>query len=263
MMDNLSKIKQKILEKKLVIGTHIQTTDPVVSEILCSCGFDLIWIDSEHGPLDKKDINLHIMAIKGKGASPFIRVPDINPITVKAVLEMGPDAIIFPGVNTAEEAKLAVSSCRYPPKGIRGFGPIRANDYSTMDNNEYLEMSKKEPLVILQIEQIDGVNNLGEIIKVEGVDTIVVGPNDLSGSVDLLGQIRHPEVLKLLDKLADTCKEANFPFGVSLGWSGENIADWIKRGVSWICVDGDISYLVNGGKGTYRRTRELIEKLKG
>jgi len=127
-----------------------------------------------------------------------------------------------------------------------------------MEGNQYLEMSKKEPWVILQIEHIDGVNNLSEMIKIEGVDSVVVGPNDLSGSIGLLGQTRHPEVLKLLDKIAETCNTAGFPFGASIGWNDENIRDWIKRKVKWLCVDSDISYLVNGGRNTYNKIRELV-----
>ena len=155
-----------------------------------------------------------------------------------------------------------MASCKYPPLGIRGFGPLKANNYSAMDSEQYLEMSKKEPWVILQIEHIDGVDNLKEIIKVEGVDSVVVGPNDLSGSLGLLGQTRHPEVLKQLDRIADTCNEAGFPFGASIGWNEEDVSDWIRRGVSWISVGGDVSYLVSGGKNTLEKTKNLIEKFK-
>ena len=100
------------------------------------------------------------------------------------------------------------------------------------------------------------------IIKVEGVDSVVSGPQDLSGSIGLLGQTRHSKVIKLLDKFADICREANFPFGVSTGWSETDVTDWIQRGVSWICVDNDVLYLARGGKNTFQNVKGIIDKLK-
>ncbi len=261
MDNNLSRVKDKILKKELVIGTHIATSDPVASEIVCTAGFDFVWIDGEHGAMDRKDINLHIMAVRGQGVAPFVRVPWNDPVLVKPILDMGPAGMVFPFVKTAEEARLAVASCKYPPKGIRGFAPIRANNYGTMDGDEYLEMSKTEPWVIVQIEHVEAVNNLKEIMAVEDVDTILIGANDLSGSIGLLSQIRHPRVMELCDRAADICKEANFPFGVSLLWSEENVRDWIKRGIAWIGVDNDISYLVSGAKAAYNMTKRLSGEL--
>jgi 2-dehydro-3-deoxyglucarate aldolase/4-hydroxy-2-oxoheptanedioate aldolase len=261
MDNNLSRVKDKILKKELVIGTHIATSDPVASEIVCTAGFDFVWIDGEHGAMDRKDINLHIMAVRGQGVAPFVRVPWNDPVLVKPILDMGPAGMVFPFVKTAEEARLAVASCKYPPKGIRGFAPIRANNYGSMEGDEYLEMSKTEPWVIVQIEHVEAVNNLEEIIAVEGIDTILVGANDLSGSIGLLSQIRHPRVMELCDRAADICREANFPFGVSLLWTEENVRDWIKRGIAWIGVDNDISYLVSGAKATYNLTKRLSGEL--
>ncbi|MBM3708495.1 MAG: 4-hydroxy-3-methylbut-2-en-1-yl diphosphate synthase [Actinobacteria bacterium] len=257
MSNNLTNIKQKISNKELVIGTHMGIGEPTISEILCNCGFDLIWVDGEHAAIDRKDINLLIMAISSKGVAPFVRITWNDPAIVKPVLEMGPAAIVFPFIKTAEEAKLAVSSCRYPPYGIRGFGPYRAINYRAMDVGEYLKMSETDPWIILQIEHIDGVNNLEEIIKVSGVDSIVVGTNDLSGSIGLLGQPRHPKVLGLLDRIANICNEANFPFGISMGWYLEDdIEDWLRRGVSWMVLGGDVQFLFRSGCNTF----DLIKK---
>lgn len=259
---NLFKIKEKLASGGFPIGTHCQIGEPIVTDILCNCGFDFIWLDGEHGSMDRKDINHQIVITRNAGLAPFVRVAWNDHVQVKPVLDMGPAAIVFPFIRTVEETKSAVASCKYPPTGIRGFGPIKANNYSTMDGNEYLEISKKEPWVILQIEHIDGVNNLSEMIKVEGVDTIVVGTNDMAGSIGLLGQTRHPEVLKLLDKIADVCNKANFPFGASLWYNEVMVKEWIDRGAKWICLDTDICYLVNGAKNTINKTMDLFSKKK-
>ena len=247
MSSNLSRIKEKIKKGELVVGTLVASSDPVISEMLCTCGFDFIWIDSEHGPIDKKEIDLHIMAIRGSGVAPFVRVPWNDPVLVKPILDMGPAGIIFPFIKSEDEAKLAVKSCRYPPKGIRGFGPRRVHNFSKIKMEEYLEIAKSEPWVILMIEQIEALDNLEKIVRVEGVGSILVGPDDLSSSMGLLTQTRHPKVISALDRIAKICNEAEIPFGAGIGSSNiDNIKDWIKRGASWLLVDNDFTILTSG-----------------
>lgn len=262
MDSNVSKIKEKILKNELIIGTHIILGGPEICEIMCYCDFEFIWIDGEHGPLDKKDINLLIMTTRSHGLAPFVRIPWNDPVLFKPILDMAPAAIVVPFIKTAEDAKLAVASCKYPPTGIRGFGPHRANNFNTINFEDYLKKSITEPLLILQIEDIDAVNNLEDIIKVEGVDSICVGSNDLSGSMGLLGQTRNPKVMKIFDKIAYICNEANFPFGASLGWSEEIISDWIKRRVRWLSVDSEIKFIIDGGKKTFENVNNLYHEIK-
>ena len=263
MNNNLERIKNKISNNELILGTVVSFNDPEVSEVLCSCGFDFIWIDGEHGALDKKMIDLHILAVRGSGAAPFVRIPWNDPVLVKPILDMGPAGIIFPFIRNAEEAKLAVSSCRYPPKGIRGFGPRRANCFSKMEMDDYLKISEKEPWVMLQIEHIEGVNNLKEIVNVEGVGGIVVGPNDLSGSIGLLGQTKHPEVIKLTDKIADICKNTNTIFGLFTGYGDvEGIKDWIKKGATWLALDWDVGHLISSGRRAYDSAINIFKEMQ-
>ena len=121
-------------------------------------------------------------------------------------------------------------------------------------------MAKTEPWVILIIEHTEAVNNLTEIVKVEGVGSIVVGPEDLSGSIGLLGQTRHPDVIKLLDKIADICREAGIPFGAGVSTlNQDDISDWINRGVNWLVLDYDYSSLFFYGKKSYEDTKRLFE----
>jgi len=263
MNNNLKKISDKIKRREIAFGTVVSLNDPEISDILCSCGFDFIWIDSEHGPLDKNMVNMHIMAVRGRGAASFVRVPWNDPVIVKPILDMGPSGIIFPYIRTADEVKLAVSSCRYPPEGIRGFGPRRANNYSNMDSELYLESSKKEPWVIIQIEHVDAVNNLDEILKVEGLDLIIIGPNDLAGSIGLTGQTGHPEVVRMLDEISFKCKEAGMDFFPATGYGNiEGLSEWINRGACALAMDWDIGHLVSGGKRAIESAKKAIESLE-
>ncbi len=261
---NLARIREKVANGNLVVGTIVQSSDPLVSEIMSVCGFDFVWVDGEHPPVDRKDVDLHVMAIRGQGIAPLVRIPWNDPVLAKPVLEMGVAGIIFPFIKTAEDARRAVQSCRYPPIGTRGFGPRRAQLYSQMDINQYLRMSETEPWAIMLIEHIEGVNNLEEIVRVPGVDCILVGHDDLSASIGLLGQPKHPEVVKLLDRIASVCRKARMPFGGGGAHTDtEWIRAWIERGVNLVNVDSDVSNLITMGKKAVETTMELFKTAKG
>lgn len=257
-MSNLARIKDKIAEGKPVIGSHVSLTDSVVSEIIGLAGFDFLWIDTEHSSIDKKDLLLHLISCREAGAAAFVRVPWNDPVLVKPVLEMGPDGIVFPFIRTAEDAKRAVSTCTYPPAGVRGFGPLRATKYGLIDTQQYIKESGDLIWKIMQIEHVEAVENLEEILAVEGVDSIVVGSNDLSGSIGLLGQTGHQEVKKLMDRIGETARKFTKPLGVSMGYNLEAIKEWISRGISWIGVGGDCGFLMTSARNTLENTNSLF-----
>ncbi|MDD5603501.1 MAG: aldolase/citrate lyase family protein, partial [Eubacteriales bacterium] len=163
MLDNIIK---KLKEDKPVFGVVSTMLDYTVSEMLACAGFDFIWIDMEHSALCVSDVQMHMIAASGRGAASFVRVPWNDPVMVKPILEMGPDAIIFPLIKNAEDARKAVSSCEYPPKGIRGFGPRRAIRYGMDDSSDYIRDAGKKTWKILQVELAECVENLDEIASV-------------------------------------------------------------------------------------------------
>ncbi|MCL2812990.1 MAG: aldolase/citrate lyase family protein [Oscillospiraceae bacterium] len=254
----VDKLNEKIAKGEPVIGAHVYLADSSVTEMLGIMGNEFLWIDWEHSALDKSQIQSHLIAAKAAGIAAFVRIPWNDHVLAKPVLEMGPDGIVFPMIKTAEEARNAVAACTYPPKGARGFGPRRAVRYGMMPGGEYFEQVDSSFWKIMQIEHVEAVINLDEILKVEGVDTIVVGPNDLSGSIGLLGQLRHPEVMKLFDEIAEKCNKAGKPFGTSIGWNKQNVEDWKRRGASWIACGSDTGYIFEAGLGTLNGVKEIF-----
>jgi len=251
-------LNEKIARKEPVIGTHISLSDTSVTEMLGEMGNEFVWIDWEHSSLDRHHIQGHLIAARAGGMAAFVRVPWNDPVIVKPILEMGPDGVVFPMIRTAGEAEAAVASCLYPPKGIRGFGPRRASAYGMIGGDEYLKNVESSFWRIMQIEHAEAVKNLDEILKVDGVDTIVVGPNDLSGSVGLLGQTRHPEVMALLDEIAEKCNKAGKPFGTSIGYHKQTVEDWKRRGTAWIACGGDSGYIFEAGMNTLNNVKEIF-----
>jgi len=243
----IDKLNEKLARKETIIGTHVSLADHSVTEMFGDIGFEFVWIDWEHSAMDRQHIQNHLIAARAAGIAGIVRIPWNDPVLVKPVLEMGPDGIVFPMIRNADEARAAVASSSYPPRGERGFGPRRANNYGIMANEAYIAQVETSFWRIMQIEHIEAVKNLEDILRVDGVDTIVVGPNDLSGSAGLLGQTRHPRVLALLDEIADKCNKAGKPFGASIGYNAQNIADWKRRGAAWMTCGGDTNYLLDGG----------------
>lgn len=257
-MDAIDNIKEKIKNKIPVIGTAVGINDSSITELLCDIGFDFIWIDTEHTPLDKKDVHFHIMAARGTGSATFVRIAWNDPVLVKPILEMDPSGIIFPFIKTASEARKAVSSCLYPPKGIRGFGPRRSIKYGITDISKYLEIADSKIWKIMQIEHIEAVENLEEILNVDGVDAVMIGPNDLAASLGYIGQNNHIEVKKVMDIAAKKIVKSGKPFGISIGYDPKIMKEWIERGVNYIEVGCDTAFILEAGIQVFNKTKKCF-----
>jgi len=258
-MKHLDKVKAKLANKEIVMGSVVSMTDYTISERLGQAGYDFLWIDAEHNGFDYRDILMHIIAASSGGAASFIRVRDNDPALVKPILDMGADGIIFPLIRTVEDAKKAVAACTYPPKGIRGVGPSRAVRYG-MDNvmDYLLKKSDSTIFKILQVEHVDCVTNLEEIVKVPGIDALMIGPSDLSASVGLMEQIEHPTVLGMIDKICKVGLDAGICVGAFSGSSPRRLDLFLERGVSMICIGGDGGFLMGGARKTLETVKNYV-----
>lgn len=237
-IENLLKKKE---ENELIVGSSVSASDVMISEAMAYSGFDLIWIDMEHTPLDKKEVLMHITAIQGAGKAALVRVPWNDPVLVKPILDIGPDGIIFPMVSNGEQAQLAVKSIAYPPMGIRGYGPLRANCYGTM--KEYLEYVRKNILCFVQIETLEGVNNIEEICNCQGVDGILFGGMDLSASLGGLGLVDTSTFRNAVKQVAGAVKEAGRFLGCCAPDDEISMEIYFDSDVDIYLASGDISML--------------------
>ncbi|MBO5751414.1 MAG: hypothetical protein J6R80_03315 [Kiritimatiellae bacterium] len=227
---------------KTSIGAIITMSDLIASELAGDCGMDFVWIDAEHAPHTIQDVQKHLIALRGTGCAGLVRVRAGEPMLIKPYLDIAPDGIIVPMVNTPEQAEAAVAACRYPKTGIRGCGVRRAVRYGAVDFFDYLKESERWPLVICQIEHIDAVKNLDKILKVPGVDSFCIGPCDLSGSMGILNQMDDPELNKVLDEVALKIKKA----GKWLGTAAGGFSRWKERGVDWFAGVSDWGAMAAG-----------------
>ena len=259
-VNNLEKFRSKLEEETLCLGMVIWLTDPTVSEIAADAGLDFTWIDAEHGALNIETVQAHVRAARGTDLAPIVRVPWNDPILIKPILDIAPAGVIIPMVNTREEAEKAVAACRYPLEGTRGCGVRRGARYGAEPFGEYLEKSKNDPMIIIQIEHIKAVENLDEILKVKGIDSICVGPSDLSASMGKLGDFGNKEVEKTIDIICEKAKAA----GIIVGSIGgvENVDKWKKRGAKWLAVSGDVGAVFSVASNAISKIRKIEKKQK-
>ena len=243
-VNNLENFLGKVRNGRLALGCCITFTDPAVTEVACAAGFDFVWIDGEHGVLDRNAAMQHMMAVKGTGVASFYRVPACDHTEIKRIIDFAPAGVIVPMVMDAADAAKAVSACRYPCHGgDRGCGYRRGWDYGAADTDAYIASSAHDPLVIIQLEHIEAAKRLDEILAVPGVDSILIGPYDFSMSMGKPGRFDDPEVKAALDAACAKVKAK----GMLLGAYAENhFDDWKRRGVDYLGVKNDTNAMLAG-----------------
>jgi 2-keto-3-deoxy-L-rhamnonate aldolase RhmA len=216
------------------------------AEIMALCGVDGIIIDHEHGPADLMSAIAIIHAVSATDATTVMRVPSHDPVYVKRALDAGIEGIMFPSVNSVEQARAAVAACHFPPAGKRGaaYTYVRASDYG-LRAADYVAHSAAETLIIAQVESLSAVENLPEIAKVDGIDAFYIGPLDLSASIGKLGQAKDPEVAALLTRAETAVRETGKALCGSLG-GGQTAADMFGRGYTMVGIGTDIDIVRNG-----------------
>ncbi|MBW0434124.1 2,4-dihydroxyhept-2-ene-1,7-dioic acid aldolase [Leptospira yasudae] len=199
-------VKEKLKSSKPTIGTWMQIPNPIVAEILAANGYDWVTVDLEHAGFSLQSLPDIFRAIQIRGALPFARVAQNHPKDIKQALDAGARGIIVPMIESADQVKNFIRWSSYPPEGNRGVGYSNANLFG-----KYFEDYSKEinaDLVrVIQIENVKAVQEIDSILSIKGIDAMMVGPYDLSGSMGLTGQFEHPNFLEVVDKLSKAAEK--------------------------------------------------------
>jgi 2-keto-3-deoxy-L-rhamnonate aldolase RhmA len=254
-VENAKFFRNKLATGKTVLGTCITFDDLTVTEALTRV-LDFVWIDTEHNPMPLDRVQGHIMATKGSETTPLVRVRANDPAMIKPVLDIGAAGVIVPLVKSAQDVRLAVAACQYPPDGIRGFGPRRPGRYGADGGPEYCRLANEQIITIVQIEQVEALENIDAILAVPGLTSIVVGPNDLANSLGFVGQPRHPEVIRAIDMVIARAKAAKKPMGIAVGDDPDALVEWADKGVNWLAIAADFVLLVRSASQLAGRVRD-------
>jgi len=193
-------LKAKLRKNKLSIGSWITLAHPAIAEIISKDGFKWLTVDLEHSVITIREAEELIRIIDLCGVVPLVRLSANDTVQIKRVMDAGAHGVIVPMVNSASNAEQAVAAVRYPPYGHRGVGLARAQGYGSRFE-QYLNWANEKAVVIVQVEHIEAVNNLEEILSVEGVDGFFIGPYDLSGSLGIPGQFEHPYMKEAMERI--------------------------------------------------------------
>ncbi|MDI6705218.1 MAG: aldolase/citrate lyase family protein [Bacillota bacterium] len=244
----MNRLKQKLGLQKFVAGPFLKLPAPAVVEIVGIAGFDYAIIDCEHGPLNVLAAEDMVRAAHLAGISAVVRVTENNPAMISRALDIGADAVQVPQICSRRDAEMAVKAAKFAPMGERGVCRfVRAAEYSAMDKSDYFKRANEETMVIVHIEGQEGIDNLDEILEVEGIDIIFIGPYDLSQSLGVPGQVNHPIVEEKMIEVVRKAKNS----GKYVGTFVDDVKTghkWIELGVQYISYSVDVGIIYDACK---------------
>ena len=252
-----NRVKRMLIEGKKTAGAWLQLCSPMSAEILSRAGFDWLMIDMEHGPGDILTLISQLQGMNGSDAIPLVRAPWNDFVAIKRILDAGVYGVMIPYINNRADAEAAVRACKYPHEGIRGIaGSPRAAGYG-QSGKAYFLKANDEIMIIAQIETSTAVSNLDEILGVQGIDVIFIGPMDLATSMGHLGNPGHPEVQAMIAQVEANVLKAKKVLGtVSGNW--EQAKELYQRGYQVIMLMSDSVSLANMARDSVARFRETF-----
>ncbi len=246
--------KQRLKAGERLIGCWMTLADIYSAEILGTAGFDWIVVDGEHSPNDIRSMRDQLIALEASDSHPVVRVPIGETRLIKQVLDIGAQTVLVPMVETAEQAKELVRACRYPPEGTRGVGASAARASRFASIPDYIATADDQICLLVQVENRAGIANIDEILAVDGVDGVFIGPADLSTDMGHSGNSSAPEVEEVILATLARIKAAGKAPGI-LSTKDETTALYRDGGAQFLAVGIDLLMLA-------RATREAAAKWK-
>ena len=244
-MKNYS-LKRKLNSDLIALGSWITFQSDKSIEVLSNFPFDWLCIDIEHNLFNNETLLNLIRTIQYYEKAALVRIDSNDPVIIKKCLDSGADGLIIPMINSAEDALKAVRSCYYPPIGNRGVGLSRAQKYG-LEFENYKNWLEENLVIIAQIEHHEGISNLDQIVKIDGIDGLIIGPYDLSASIGHPGEIERAEMKEMIEKFQKTCIKAGKAFGEHIVHPDKlKLNKTIESGARFIAYGTDFNFMIRG-----------------
>jgi 4-hydroxy-2-oxoheptanedioate aldolase len=262
-----AEFKQEMRDGKLKLGLFLNSHSPTVAEQLAHSGYDWLLVDTQHGPMGYEKLSAMLCAIAAGGAKSMVRVAGYNDRAgIQQALDLGADGVLVPYINTAEEARQAISCTKYPMEGTRSvYFPQRSMNKAGLLG--YAGNSNKNVIVALQVETADCIKNMAEIAAVPGVDLLFLGQNDLCMSMGLYVKYEFPlmytspELQAATEKLIAEANKNKVILGLFL-FGTSRVAEFVEKGFTFISLGNDLHHVLTQA-GAYMKDVEAITKGKG
>lgn len=251
-----NRLKERLKSGRKCYGVWTAGLSTVITETLAASGYDFLFLDQEHGPQGLAETIPHLQTLAAYDCAPVVRVPWNDAVYLKRILDVGVESIMVPMVETAEQAKAAVAACRYPPRGHRGFGPLRHLGIEP-DIDAYGRTAHERLLLVVQIESAKAVANIDAIASVEGVDACYIGPNDLSGTLGCFRQWDHPDLQKAIDTAFAGIQRAGKAAGI-VPYGKHGVADLFNRGYAMIAAGTELTLMRGAAQADIAAVRKAI-----
>ncbi|MDP0562396.1 MAG: aldolase/citrate lyase family protein [Candidatus Endonucleobacter sp. (ex Gigantidas childressi)] len=252
-------LKRKLKNNELTIGSWIMMNSTMSVEVMALAGFEWLVVDLEHTSINLETAKLLIATIQANKMKALVRVNKNDEVIIKQTLDMGADGIIVPMVCSKHDAELAVNYAKYPPVGKRGVGLYRASKYGTKFE-EYKKWVDEEMVIIAQIEHINAVNNIDEILQVDGIDATIIGPYDLSGSIGYPGDFDREDVKCAVQKVLERCKENNVPSGFHIvDTEPSKLIEKIEQGCTFLAYGIDYFFMRDAAISGMNKLKEELK----
>jgi len=265
-MEAANRLKRVLDEGKTSLGVWQMIPGSNVSRLMARCGADWVLVDQEHGNIDDSAMHEAVAAIAACGISPIVRIPDNQGWMAKRALDAGAHGILVPLICSAEDVKKLVSSAKFPPQGVRGFGsPFPMEKFhttSSLTSTEYLNQANSAILTIVQIETKEALADVDAIAAVPGCDVLFVGPFDLGNNIGhpILNGVMHENLHTAIAKILKAANNAGKKAGMFCT-SGEQAKVYADMGFHMISVATDMSVLPMGLASSLARARGSGEEV--
>jgi 4-hydroxy-2-oxoheptanedioate aldolase len=243
-LEKAKRLKDRLRAGESVLGTQLGLQDPASMEIFGRAGFDWASVDTEHSAQSLVTVQSMMQAALGWDIVPFVRPLIFDHDEIRRYLDIGASGLLCPFIETADDAKALVDACRYPPRGKRGWNPLRASAFHLSDD-EYMAAYEESLIVLIIIESQRGADNAEEILAVDGIDGVTVGPMDLSMDLGVFRQWDDPTYLKAVDQIRAGALAAGKPFGSGV-YDEASAKRAIANQETILLALGDVNVLANG-----------------
>jgi 4-hydroxy-2-oxoheptanedioate aldolase len=235
-----NRLKHRLAAGETLFGCWLGMADPYAAEMAATAGFDWLLIDGEHAPNDLRSTMAQLQVIEPSDSAPIVRLRDDDPARIKQVLDAGAQSLLIPMIESATQAERCLRATRYPPDGFRGVGAsmARASRFSAIP--DYLTTANDQICLILQVESRAGLAALDDILLIEGVDSVFIGPADLAADMGHLGNAGHPEVREAIFDALHRIAASGKTAGV-LATEDGFIRDCLAAGARFVGVGIDVT----------------------
>lgn len=250
-----NKVKKTLKAGGTVIGCQVaEVRSPNIALLYGTAGFDFIFIDMEHGGFDLETVGDFITASKAANIVPVVRVPALEEHFLSRPLDLGACGLMVPHIHSKEQVRKVIECTKFQPEGNRGLAPLRAHtNFSKGNVPEFLKEANENTMIVIMVEDDEAINSIDDLLSIEGVDVTFMGTADLSQNLGIPGQVRHPEILKRIDRVIAACEKKGVAFGMPI-----SNPDWYQKGIRFLFASSDIDLIVTGGSQVVTSFKQVI-----